>query len=71
MTAPIPGPRRALADKRQVGIVHQHRGLERLTWRLVGKFLCGQLSPFVVDQGQERVGIAGVELFPLGEICVK
>src|SRR5262249_43632476 len=52
----VPDPVRVAADQPQVGLMHQGRGLERLTRRLAGQLLSSQAAQLVVDQREQRAG---------------
>ena len=50
MAATVPVLVRIVADQTQIGFVDQSGGVERLSRLLVGEFLGGQKTQFVVDQ---------------------
>jgi hypothetical protein len=52
----LPPPIRIDADQSQIGLVHQGRGLERLTRRLAGQLPSGQPAQLVVDQRKQLAG---------------
>jgi hypothetical protein len=52
----VPSPVRVAADQSQVGLVHQSRGLERLTRRLSRQLPSGQPAQLVVDQREQLAG---------------
>ena len=56
MTAAVPLLRRLDANQTQVCLMHQSRGLKRLTGFLLGQFAGGKLSKLLVDQRQELLG---------------
>src|SRR5262245_27750418 len=60
-----PGSRALIPYQSQIRLVHQRRGLERLSRLLVRQLRGGQLPQFVIDERQELLGglrIAGVDL---------
>src|SRR5262249_14697090 len=51
----------------RIGLMHQRRGLQRLTRLLLHQLRCCQLAQLVVDQGKELFGGVRVALFHGGQ----